>query len=40
MGAGFTIKALPDSSEVNANIDLILERSVEAGELIKKIREE
>jgi hypothetical protein len=39
MGAGSAIKALSDSSEVNANTDLILERSEEAGDLIKKIRE-
>ena len=38
LGAGSTIKALSDSSEVNANTDLILERSEEAGDLIKKIR--
>ncbi len=39
MGAGTTIKASSDSSEVNTTADLILERSEEAGELIKKIRE-
>ncbi|UCG01998.1 MAG: hypothetical protein JSW11_20665 [Candidatus Heimdallarchaeota archaeon] len=39
MGAGTTIKELSDSNEVNTTTDLILERSEEAGELIKKIRE-
>jgi hypothetical protein len=39
MGAGTTIKAESDSSEINTATDLILERTNEAGELIKKIRE-
>ena len=39
MGAGTTIKAESDSSEINSATDLILERTSEAGELIKKIRE-
>jgi hypothetical protein len=39
MGAGTTIKAESDSSEINTSTDLILERTTEAGELIKKIRE-
>ena len=39
MGAGSTIKAYSDVNEVNKNTDLILERTEEAGELIKKIRE-
>jgi hypothetical protein len=38
MGAGSTIKAYSESKEVNIATDLILERSEEAGELIKKIR--
>ncbi len=38
MGAGSTIKAYSESKEVNVATDLILERSEEAGELIKKIR--
>ncbi|MFX1506611.1 MAG: hypothetical protein ACFFDC_10960 [Promethearchaeota archaeon] len=39
MGAGTTIKAESDSSEINTSTDLILEKTKEAGELIKKIRE-
>ncbi len=39
MGAGTTIKILSDSSEVNTTTDLILEKTEEAGELIKRIRE-
>ena len=39
MGAGTTIKAASESSEINETTDLILERTKEAGELIKKIRE-
>ncbi len=39
VGAGTTINALSESSEVKSSSDLILERSEEAGELIKKIRE-
>jgi len=39
MGAGTTIKRLSDSSEINTTTDLILERSEEAGDFIKKIRE-
>ena len=39
MGAGSTIKAYSNANEVNENTDLILERTEEAGELIKKIRE-
>ncbi|MHA2238878.1 MAG: hypothetical protein ACXAB2_10980 [Candidatus Hodarchaeales archaeon] len=39
LGAGTTIKALSDSREVDASTNLILERSEEAGELIRKIRE-
>jgi hypothetical protein len=39
VGAGATIKARSDSKDVNSSIDLILERSEEAGELINKIRE-
>jgi len=39
IGAGTAIKASSDSSEVNTTTDLILEKTEEAGELIKKIRE-
>jgi hypothetical protein len=39
VGAGAAIKAGSDSKDVNSSIDLILERSEEAGELINKIRE-
>lgn len=39
MGAGSAIIASSDPSEVNATTDLILEKTEEAGELIKKIRE-
>lgn len=39
VGAGAAIKAVSDSNEVNESTDLILDRSEEAGELIKKIRE-
>jgi hypothetical protein len=39
VGAGTTIKAFSDSAEVKSSTDLILQRSEEAGELIKRIRE-
>ncbi len=39
MGAGVMIKANSDSSEVDSNANLILERTKEAGELLEKIRE-
>ncbi len=39
VGAGTTIKAFSNSDEVNESTDLILARTEEAGELIKRIRE-
>ncbi len=39
VGAGTAIKAESASKDVNSSTDLILNRSEEAGELIKKIRE-
>ena len=39
VGASTTIQAFSDSTEIKSSTDLILERSEEAGELIKKIRE-